>query len=265
MSSRPQPGGDRPTVNERLLRTSREAIELWFDAAKWWTGAVVDSSGVWRGDTGKAAPETSTDLAYGFVNRPVDAELDGRRLQAELRSIQLRRGGRDGGQLELGDVDWDGLSSESLSIVAREVTVTPATMTLALTGVEIRGSVSFTQLVAWGDRRTPRWQLGVVESGSIAAVSLTGGRRVCFVPSIEAGELVMELREVGWRLLRAPLPRWLRLTRTAAMPPLPEGVEILEATRKGESVEFVLGLPSFTAPLDLHGLLTRDAADGVES
>jgi hypothetical protein len=261
MSSGSQPGGDRRSVNERLLRTSREAVELWFDAAKWWTGAVVDGTGIWRGENGRVLSEADGDLAYGFVNRPIDTELDGRRLRAELRSIELRRAGQDGGQLELGDVDWDGLRSESLSIVAREAAVAPATMTLSLTGVEVRGSVSFIQLVAWGDRRTPRWQLRVAEPGVIGAVSLTGGGRVCFVPSIDEGELVMELREVGWRGLRARLPRWLRLTRTAGMPPLPEGVVILEADRKGDRVEFVLGLPAFTAPLDLNGLLTRAAED----
>src|SRR5436190_1452109 len=151
----------RPAVvPDRLLSATRGGLELWLDATKWWTGAVVDSAGAWREDSERVLRELTGLLVRSFGERQIEVQCGGWPVEATLESIQLYQGGRDGAQLRFRDLRWSGLLIQRLSLIAQQATITPPpTVTLNLSGVTLGGRVALRELVAWLDRTVARWQL----------------------------------------------------------------------------------------------------------
>ncbi len=254
-------GGERPIVNEQLLRASRGALQLWLDAAKWWTGAVAESAGVVYADNERLVSETAEALARRLQRRRIEGQCGDRRLQATLESIHVPRGSPDQARLKLSHVDWGGLEIERLSVFADEVSVTPPpSLSLTLDQVRLEGRVRLRELVAWADQSLTAWGLSVSASNLIEAVPARGRMRFIVDPMLVDGELEVELREVRWRALRVRLPGWLRLRRKLQLPFLPEGITITEARRRGPAVDFLVTMASVSTPVDLRGVITASRA-----
>jgi hypothetical protein len=252
-------GGERPIGGERLLRASRGALQLWLDAAKWWTGALAESAGAVYAENGGLLPEPAEALARWLQGRRIEGQCGGRALRATVESIQVYRGDRDQARLKLSEVDWDGLHIERLSVFADDVSITPPpTISLRLDQVRLEGRIPLRELIAWVDRSLMSWRLGVTAANLVEAVP--AGRRIGFIvePVVVAGELEVELREVRWRTLRFPLPGWVRLTRKLQLPSLPEGLTISEARRREQAVEFLMAMAWVSTPVDLRGVIQRD-------
>jgi hypothetical protein len=227
-------------------------IDSWLEATAWWTEALVE--GPIRGSLPNTAPlrEIAQGVAAAFQGHRLGGEVSGRRFSADLDSLWLgRRADRCVGRLDLRSVSWDGLVAEELSVVADAAALTPPpTATLTLSGIEIQGRSALEPFVAWLDRRVTTCDLRVAEGGFIEAIPRNGSPTVVLDAVVEDGKLELELRALRWRRLILRCPRWLRLARTISIPPLPDGVRVARARRRGTDVEFRLSLPTFTYSFD---------------
>ena len=202
-------------------------------AARWWTEALAGGA------------------ATGLEGRRVEVRCGGRPLRGVVESVRLdRREGRGGARLGLGEVEWDGLRFDAVTATAESVIVDPPPRAaLTATGVVLEGRTPLGPLVAWLDRRVIGWRLAVVRGGVVEAVPHGGGVRLELEPAVRNGVLEAEVRGVAWRRVRVRVPAWLRLTRTATLPDLPEGIEVATARRRGTDVELRLTVPAIRRPL----------------
>ncbi len=236
---------------------SRGALQLWLDAAKWWTGAVADSAGAVYAENERLVSETAAALTRRLQGRRIEGQCGGRSLQATLESIHIYRGSRDQARLKFSHVDWGGLEIERLSVFADEVSITPPpSLSLTLDQVRLEGRIPLRELVAWTDRNLERWRLSVTADNLIEAVAARSRMGFIVEAGLVDGELEVELREVRWRALRVRLPGWLRLTRKLRLPSSPDGITSSQARRRGPAVEFLVTMASVNTPVDLRGVIT---------
>jgi len=251
-------GGERPIVNEQLLRASRGALQLWLDAAKWWTGAVAEGAGAMYAENERLVSETAEALTRRLQGRRIEGQCAGRSLQATLDSIHVYRGSRDQARLRLSHVDWGGLEIERLSVYADRVSITPPpSLSLTLDQVRLEGRIALRELVAWADRSLTAWRLSVTVGNQIEAAPACGRMGFIVEADLVDGELEVELREVRWRALRVRLPGWLRLSRKLPLPFSLEEATVSEARRRGAAVEFLVTMSSVNTPVDLRGVITE--------
>jgi hypothetical protein len=243
---RPGPAAQSP------LGGASSLIDSWLEATAWWTEALV--AGPIRGSQPNTAllGEIAQAVADAFQGHRLHGEIGGRQFRAELDSLRLdRRADHCVGQLDLRSVSWDGLRADVLSVVADTAALTPPPKaTLTLSGIEMQGRSALEPLVAWLGRRVTACELRVAEGGFIEAIPRPGSPAVVLDAVVEDGKLELELRAVRWRRLNLRCPGWLRLARTMPIPPLPDGVRVAQARRRGTEVEFWLSLPTFTYNFD---------------
>jgi hypothetical protein len=227
-------------------------IDSWLEATAWWTGAVVEGPRQGSEPGTALLMELVRGMAGAFRGRRVRGEVCGRRFSADLESLWLdHHGDRCVGQLDLRSVSWDGLTADELSVIAGAVSLTPPpTAVLTMSGIELQGRSALGPLIAWLDRRVTACGLRVAEGGLIEAIPRLGGPSVLVDAVIDGGELELELRAVRWRRVTLRCPRWLRLSRTMPIPPLPDGASVAQARCRGRDVEFQLSLPSVSHSFD---------------
>ena len=185
-------------AGDRLLRASRDVVRLWLGAAKWWTGAMVDSATAMRDTNERLLSDSTEAVARGFRGRAIEAELGGGRFVARVASVELYPGRRYAARLELDDACWEGLAIRRMSIAAADVALRPPPeLALALAQVEVRGCVWVPEVVAWVDERTPNWRLSLAGVNLVEAATVKGGRCITIAPQLVDGRLELELRELG--------------------------------------------------------------------
>jgi hypothetical protein len=76
-------------------------------------------------------------------------------------------------------------------------------------------------------------------------------------PVVDHDAFEVELVALHWGKMRLAAPRWLRLTRGFPVAPLPLGLSIVEARRRGRGVEFRVAVASVSRNID--AALVREA------
>jgi hypothetical protein len=233
-------------------------MKLWTDAAKLAADAMVETAEAIGENNERLLWESAEAVARGFRGREIEVDLGGSPLRGEVSSIELRPGSEHAARIELVAVRFEGMSIPTVEVVAEEVEVTPPPdLGLSLSNVEMRGSVPLRELVAWVDRTTPRWALGVTDQNLLRAVSADGVTRLVLEPSLAGDHLELEVREVSWRGVGLKVPRWLRLTRRPPLPPLPGGMSLIQAHRRDRDVDLTLAVSDLQHSLDLSTVLGR--------
>jgi hypothetical protein len=235
-------------------------LDSWFNITTWWmepaarAGAQVLSYGPER---------ILVELVDGVVQRFGDGSIDfsarGRSGRAKLDWLRLlTRNGRHEAHLQLSDVAIDGFAFDRLTAVVHSVEVTPGRQPrLNLDGIQISGRAPLVSLVHWIEDRTGDWTMVVDDAGAVTARHRSHDLTVEVELLVDDDRLQMELRAVQWRRHRVSLPGWFRLRRTITTLDLGPGVTVIEARRRGRSVDFDLGMKSIQQTFELAQL--RDA------
>lgn len=246
-----------PHLTGALRRGGPAAVDLWLEATRWWTdSARLAAQGDWGTAQGQVLSGLVEGLMGGFAEKAVEFDVAGRRLRAILESVRLeRRDGRLEGRLELRDVRWGGWVVETLSIHAPSIELTSA-RDAQLTAAHVRaeGRTSLASLAGCLDERVEGWSFRPGERGCLEVVR-GGERRTLLVEAlVEDDRCTCELREVRWKSLRVGVPRWLRLTRSFALPAAPGRASIDYARARGDAVDFRATVPEVVRRLDLAQL-----------
>lgn len=246
-----------PRLAGGLRRGAPAAMELWLEATKWWAGSArVAADAAWVDVQGQILANLVDGLMGGFAGRAIEFDVDGRKARAILESVWLgRRGGRFEARLELRQVTWDGWEVQSLSIHAPSIELTSSLDTqLRASHVRAEGQASLAALARCLDERIAGWSFHSEEDGMLT-VGRRGRRRTLHVEAlVEEGRCRCELREIRWRGLRLGVPRWLRLTRSFALPTPPGQASVVDARARGGVVGFRATVPEVTRRLDLASL-----------
>lgn len=225
-------------------------LDLWVDAQRWWAEPALGGALGLADVQIRILAEVADGLIRNVKGRSVELILGGRRANAIVEAIRLRRSGdRYQGRLILRDVDWDGLPIETMEAVARSVRIEPLpTPRLIASDISIAGRSPLAPFVAWLDERAPGWNLSADETGHIEARHRYGDVAVFGELIVAEHRLQVEVRGVRWRRYRVGLPRRLRVRRTVALPALPHGLSIVEARARPPLADFRLAVPSVTLP-----------------
>jgi hypothetical protein len=73
--------------------------------------------------------------------------------------------------------------------------------------------------------------------------------RLTIEPAVQDHRVHVELCGVRWRRAHLKLPTWLRLRRIVELPALPLGVVVVDARRRGDTVDLRLTVPSVSKSL----------------
>jgi hypothetical protein len=229
--------------------------ESWLAATTWWTDATGGQRAL-PDAPGRLLVEIVEGLSRAFRGRRFAFEIGGRRLHGVLKWILLDR--RDGGyavQLELTDIEWGGLQLSRLRVAGGSLAVTaPPNVSVTAADVELDGRLPLVPLVTWLDGRTDRWRLSVTDEHLVEVTDSTRPLRFVVDPGAVEGHAEVAVRAIGWRSGRLRLPAWLRLTRAMALPPLPSGLTVADARRRGAVVDCRMLLPAVSRRLDLASL-----------
>ena len=244
---------------ERGGAQATEWSDAWMSATSWWADAIGEGQGAVPDAPGRLLVEIVEGLAHACRGRRFAIDLGGRRLCGVLNWVLLdRRDGDYAVQLEIADVDWDGVVFERVAVSVGSVVLTaPPNVTVTASEIELAGGSPIGPLVQWLNAQIGRGRLSVTEDSLVEAAPSRGGWRVVVDPAVIEGTVVVELRAVRWRSVQLRIPRWLRLTRQFALPPLPAGVAVSEARRRRSSVESRLYLQVVSRRLNLSDI--RDA------
>ena len=238
----------------------RSWLECWLDRTTRWiepaarAGAQVASYGPER-----ALAELVDGLVQCFGDGRVEFSIRGRSVEANLDWLRLvHRKQRYEAHLQLSNVEFDGFAFDHLSAVAQSLRFDPGMHPrLTLSDIEVTGQSALTPVIRWLGTRLTEWVLTVDDAGAVVARHTAHSLTLEVEPSVDHDELHLELRAVRWGRRRLPVPSWLRLRRTAARMALPPGVTVIEARRRGEAIDFRLGVQSIQQKLELAQL--RDA------
>jgi hypothetical protein len=240
---------------------SRASLGVGLGAARWWSRALVRCANVAHVENLELMHDVSGALAQRLQGTVIETEQAGMCFRGRLESVHLRRGGRDGAHFILTDVRWDGLDSKTVVGEAREMSigVVPKPV-LTLFDVQLQASIPMAELVAWADRRSPRWRLSVSELGLIEGVSADGSRRVQFEPEFRDGALFLTLRELGWQGLHLRMPNHRLASRRIELPPMPAGMKITEMITHVDNVEVLISAATLSWSPELGEALARRTA-----
>jgi hypothetical protein len=238
--------------------TPAEFVDRWVDATTWWVEPMTRTGAAMRD---RMAPERLlAELVDGVLGRfggqRLELDLRGHPVRGLLESLRVVSRDRTLAVIaDLVDVDWAGPPLSHLQARARGVRVTPGVPgSVHAAGIDVQGRCDLRDVVAWGEGRTGAWKLEVDPAGHLQAEHAERGVQLTAEPTYVGGRLELELRAARWRGLQVRVPRWLRLTRSQDLPPLPEGMEVVDAHRTGFDVWFRLGLPEVSSSLDLNRL-----------
>jgi hypothetical protein len=238
-----------------------ELVDRWVDATTWWVEPAIKTSAALRERMSpeRLLAEVIDGLLGRFGGQRLELVLRGHPVRGLLESLRVVGAGRSLGVIaDLADVSWEGPRLSHLQARARGVRVAPGMPAeVGAEGMELQGRCDLDDLVTWAEGRTGPWSLATDDAGRLHADLQERSVRLTAEPTYVDGRLELELRAARWRNLQVGIPRWLRLTRTQPLPPLPPGMEVLDAHRAGREVLFRLGLAEVTSPLDLGRL--RDA------
>jgi hypothetical protein len=248
-----QPFRPRPDGEEAWL-------QLWDEATRWWVAPVQG-----RRELVTAKEQLLVGLIDGlrgrFEGRQMELVLGDARLRAVLESIRLRRPeAHYDARVELRDVEGDGWRFETLSIAADSVTIESfPSPEFTASGITVIGSAAIGPLVARLDERATEWHLGVDGEGRVEVRRRRRGLslRMTVEPVVDHDALKVQLVALRWGKMRLSPPRWMRLTRRFPLAPLPLGMSIVEARRRGRGVEFRLAVASVSRNID--AALVREA------
>jgi hypothetical protein len=195
-------------------------------------------------------------IAQGFRGRRLQLSVGGRPLTGVLRGIELRPGRTLGAALQLSGVRFDAMPVRDVVLRAAEVSIEmPPRVGFAIAGLELAGTVTIDDLVAWADRNSPDWRLERVGDDRIRAIERAGTRRLTAVPSLIGDTMTLQLKRLSWRGYGVDVPPWLPLTHRVEMPVLPAGTSILAAARQGDAIAFRLAIADVGRKIDLRAAL----------
>jgi hypothetical protein len=203
------------------------------------------------------------EIVDGVVQRFGDGSIEfsarGRSGRAQLDWLRLiTRKGRHEAHLQLSDVDFGGFAFDHLAAVVESVRITSGRQPrLTLDDVRISGRVPLAAVAGWVSDRGTDWVITVDDRGAVLARHRSRDVTAEVELTVDHDRLEMELRALRWRRHRLPVPSWLRLRRTVTTLELAPGVTVAEAHRRGQWVDFVLGVDSIDQTFELAQL--RDA------
>lgn len=241
-------------------RGERSWLDSWVNATTWWmepaarAGAQVLSYGPER---------ILVEIVDGVVQRFGDGSIEfsarGRSGQAHLDWLRLiTRKGRHEAHLQLSDVKLDGYVFDHLAAVVESVQIISGRQPrLKLDDVRISGRAPLAAVAGWISQRSADWAIAVDDGGAVLARHRARDVTAEVELTVDHDRVEMELRALRWRRHRLPVPSWLRLRRTVTTLELARGVTVAEAHRRGQCVEFVLGVDSIDQTFELAQL--RDA------
>ena len=202
------------------------------------------------------APERLlAELIDGLLGR-----FGGQRLELQLRGQPVRgllesmRGREPRPALavvaDLADVDWAGPPLSRLQARARGVRVSPGIPgSVHVAGVDVQGSCDLADVVTWAEGRTGTWVVGLDPGGRLQAEHEERSVRLTAEPTYATAELELELRAARVEGRSSCASRaGCALTRTQPLPPLPDGMELVDAHRSGPEVWFRLALGEVRPP-----------------
>jgi hypothetical protein len=248
---------NRPTESPR---DERSWLDSWVSMTTWWmepaarAGAQMLSYGPER-----ILVEIVDGLVQRFGDGSIEFSARGRPGKADLDWLRLlTRKGRHEAHLQLRDVEFDGFAFDRLTAVVQSVEVTPGRRPrLTLDDIRISGRSPLVSLLRWIDDRTGDWTMAVDDTGAVTARHRSHDVTAEVQLSVDDDRVQMELRAVRWRRHRVCLPGWLRLRLTVATLHLGPGVTVVEARRRGRSVDFDVRVTSIDQTFELAQL--RDA------
>jgi hypothetical protein len=214
------------------------------DLARWWLTPAVQTAETWAAVNERVLAEMVAVVARGLEGRVVETEVGGRPLRAVLEKLRLDH---PGARLALRDVDWGGWPFVTVAARARALRVErrPPPRVTAF-DVEVVGTSALAPLVAWLDGLVTGWSLRVGPTGHVEA--RRGLVSAVVEPVVADHELRLELRGIRLGRVATRLPRRLRPRRRAALPVFDRGLSVLDARRRGDSVDFRLVLPCVRLP-----------------
>jgi hypothetical protein len=238
-------------------------LDAWVRATTWWMDpeAWADFGGEPFASAERMLFDLVEGLARRFAGRRVELKRGGATIRFVLDSLRIERRGDVEARLDALDVDWGGYRVERANAVARQVSLEPGVPArLSSRTVDVTGSARPESLGPWLEPRLPgSWSLRDAGEGLVAARPRRGPVELRVVPSLvrrSAGchEVRLELHEVAVAGRAVRLPQRLRPGLTRSLPPLPDGVELLDASYEGGLVRFRLRFPGWSEPLDLDRL-----------
>lgn len=236
-----------------MLKASHGALELSWDAARWWGGALANGAVAARDENERLLGGAAERLVGRFRGRIVELELGGERVRGTFESLRLRSGEPGQAILVLRDVRWRGFVIDSLGVLAERAAIAPLPdLGLAVSGVRLRARLGAAALLARAGQELPRWRLEPSDRGQVEARSASGCWRFVLEPVRLAPECTVELRELCWRRLRLRVPHWLRLSRRVPLPELPAGLGVIDARWSHAGIELVLSVPPIIRQLRLR-------------
>jgi hypothetical protein len=182
-------------------------------------------------------------LATRLEGQRLGLPVDGRRLEGLVHSIGVH-GSAEPHQIRivLREVDYDGWHLDPVAIAADEVRMGSApAANLTAFGLRIDGRAPLRSLLARLNRQLKGWSLAVGPDRRVVARNVRCPElRLSVEPSVRDHRVEVELCGVRWRRVHLNLPTWLRLRRIVELPPLPLGVVVVDARRRGDAVDLRL-------------------------
>ena len=247
--------GPRPSPGERAAAGDRsppgDPVRDWLDATSSWTDPRWWLA---QASAGRATRRTLLALAGGlaerFTGRELEVRVGGRTIRGVLDTVRVDAGGSSSAltgplastlpgsevppvdlRLQAHDVEVDGIVIQSVSVVASDVRLTIG-LPAAVEAGPIEGEVRITEAQAarWLARWVPaQWALEAAGSGRVVASRRDHPLELELEPVLRGAMVQVELRSATWRGVRVRVPPWLRLARRRPLPPLPGGLELVEA------------------------------------
>jgi hypothetical protein len=205
-------------------------------------------------------------LATRLEGQRLSLPVDGRRLEGLVHWIGVQ-GSAEPHQIRivLREVDYDGWRLDPVAIAADEVRMgaSPAANLTAF-GLRIDGRAPLRSLMARLNRQLKDWSLAVGPDGRVEARNVRCPElRLTVEPTVQDHRVDVELCGVRWRRVHLNLPTWLRLRRIVELPPLPLGVVVVDARRRGDAVDLRLTVPSVSKKLSQPLLQARHRSAGA--
>jgi len=185
-------------------------------------------------------------LAKRLEDRRLSASIGGQQVEGLVGWIAVRGSGEPHQmRVELRDVDYDGWRLDAVAVAADEVRMRAFPLaTVTATGIRVDGRTALAPLIAWLDRRLRDWSLALDHDGKVEARhTKCPGLRLTVEPAVVDHRLHLELCGVRWHRVQFEFPNWLRLRRTVTLPALPLDATVLDARRRGDSVDLRLTIP----------------------